>query len=239
MWLKENILDLLFPIECLGCGKEKVWLCEDCLANIPININFKCPVCQSYTKVGEVCPACQGKINLDGIFIASSYDNQLLRQAIHRFKYNYVTDLAIPLSAILARFLSKIKKSGLYIVPNILINYQASLIIPVPLHKKRIRSRGFNQADLLADKVATCLEFKKANILSRRYQTQPQVNLKRRSRLENLKGVFVCSDREIVKDKKIILIDDVATTGATLEEGARVLKQAGAREVWGLVLARG
>lgn len=238
MLLKDFILDLLFPIECLGCGKEKVWLCEDCLEKISLNKSFRCPVCQNFTKLGETCSGCQDKTNLNGVFVAGSYKDELLQKSIRCFKYNYISDLAKPLGGILVRFLTKIKTSGFFIVPNVLINYKNSLIVPVPLHKKRLRSRGFNQAELLAIEVSDYLELKIIFPLERKYFTKPQVNLTKKYRQENIKGVFSCSDKEAIKDKKIILIDDVVTTASTLNECAKQLKLAGAREVWGLVLAR-
>jgi ComF family protein len=115
------------------------------------------------------------------------------------------------------------------------------IIIPVPLHVKRFRWRGFNQSELLADSIA--LHFKlpvEKTVLVRQKNNIPQVEVKdRKDRIENIKDAFICSSNEKVKDKTVILIDDVATTSATLGECAKALKSAGAKEVWGVVVARG
>ena len=239
MSVKEFFLDLLFPIECLGCGQEKIWLCPDCLDQIPLNNNFHCPFCQKHTQIGETCPDCRASANLDGLLVAGDYKHEVLKQAIRCFKYNYAVKLADDLGKFTEKFLTKIKQSGFFILPSILIDQQNGLIAPVPLSKRRLRQRGFNQAELLAQKVADHLNFNLANLLEKKINNEPQAHLSGKDRYCNVKDIFTCPEKNSAKDKKIILIDDVATTGSTLEEAARVLKQAGAKEVWGLVLARG
>ena len=123
--------------------------------------------------------------------------------------------------------------------------------MPIPLHKKRLKNRGFNQAELLAKEIAEhyslCLE---TEILKRKQAIIPQAKIKNhKARRANIKNIFeidpkftkkcVVKKQNLLKDKTIILIDDVTTTGATLSEAAKILKRAGTKEVWGLVVAKG
>ena len=121
------------------------------------------------------------------------------------------------------------------------ILWETDYILAVPLHKKRLRWRGFNQAEYLAKRVADHfgLIFRDDIIIRQKY-TPPQVKIRDyKERAKNIKGAFKCLSPRSIKNKKIILIDDVCTTLSTLGECAKVLKKAGAKEVWGLVLARG
>lgn len=186
--LKSFVLDLLFPVYCLGCKKAGQWLCDNCLDSI-----------QDY-----------------------SYKNKLLKNAIHVFKYKFVKDLAKPLSKIL------IKK---------LRNKNFDYIIPVPLHSKRLRWRGFNQAGLLAKHVgAYCNTPLLTNILIKTRKTKPQVEFSEEQRKQNIKNSFKCLVSLV--NKRILLIDDVETTGSTLQEAKKELLQAGAKQVYCLTLAK-
>ena len=111
----------------------------------------------------------------------------------------------------------------------------------IPLHQKRLKWRGFNQAEEIAKKLSFFFEVPVLNnALIRIKYTTPQVKMENNlQRKENIKGAFVCPYPEIIKNQKIFLVDDVFTTGATMEEAAKTLKQAGAKEVWGVVTARG
>lgn len=113
-------------------------------------------------------------------------------------------------------------------------------LIPIPLHKKRENQRGFNQAKLLAENIALYFNLPLLNnALIKTKATPPQADLKGRQRRENIKNAFSCLSPDLVQNKTILLIDDVTTTGATLQQAAKVLKQAGARSVWSLVIAKG
>ncbi len=223
------ILDLLFPIECVGCGEEGEWICRKCLATIKSAEENYCPICGREGKTSKICFDCRNKSYLSGLIVGAPYSNALARKAIHLFKYRFLSDLADPLAEILI---------GRFKNFNDLENF---IIVPVPLHKKRLKWRGFNQAELLASALARHYGAFLANdALIRIKNTIPQVEVAdRRKRIDNIKNAFVVANPESVKDKKIILTDDVATTMATLDECARVLRLAGAREVWGAVAARG
>jgi len=151
------------------------------------------------------------------------YDGVLL-DAIHRFKYNGKTSIAKPLGSIMADRLP----------PN---NYD--IIVPVPLHKKRLKHRGFNQSLLLARKISKRhkIPIDYLNLIRERL-TEPQIKLKGKERLKNVKGAFAVRDKSVFKNKNVLIIDDVYTTGATINECARVLKKAGVKGVYALTLAR-
>lgn len=257
--LEKFIFDIIFPVECLGCGKEGLWLCEDCFKKINLVDELNCPICNKKSPWGKVCPACQGDSFLDGVLVSASYNQELLKKLIHTYKYNFIPDLSIPLGQLLNIFLKQIfefknKKTASLLaegldnyklqqvlnLPQVLINSREILLIPVPLHKKRLKERGFNQAELLALELEKYFGFKaESGVLERRRYTTAQVDLGGSDRKLNVKDAFDCFAGEKIKDQKIILIDDVFTTGATMQECAKILKRAGAREVYGLVLARG
>jgi len=217
--IKNFLLDLFFPKKCLGCGKSDTYLCADCFAWL-LTEQAQNPIIE---RQKDTC--------LDRIISATNYANPLIRELIKSFKYYYVKELAEPLSQLLIKTLKT-------------FNFSASggqfLIIPIPLHEHRLRYRGFNQAELLAKKVASHFNLPiETNALKRIVSTYPQANIKNTDkRKNNLKDVFEIMPGAI-KGKNILLIDDVATTGATLIEAARILKSNGAREIWALVVAKG
>lgn len=210
--IKEFILDILFPIECLGCGKEKEWICEDCEGKIKSDI---------YIARG---------IFLDKIIVPYSYDDRIIKQSIHLFKYKNIEEIGKVLGKVFINGLNKIIKRG---------DLEA-ICIPIPLHEKRLKERGFNQSEILAVEVGNFFLWELSTaILFRSRFTRPQVGLSEEERKDNIKDAFGIKDNKIICDKRVILIDDVFTTGATMEECARVLKGTGVREVWGLALAKG
>ena len=236
--LKEYLFEVLFPRTCLGCRREGSWLCEDCIATLDIQNWSLCPVSQKRVLDFKTCENCRSKTKLTGLFTPLSFENPLIKKAIHQFKYEpFVKELAIPLSYIIISHLNLIElPASSYAVAG----GQGPVLIPVPLHKSRLRWRGYNQAEELAEELSKSLGIPvETNSLVRLKSTPPQTELTGAEREENIKGIFGCRNVEKVRRKKVLLVDDVYTTGATMEECARVLKEAGAREVWGMVVARG
>jgi ComF family protein len=236
--IKKLILDILFPVTCLACGRDGIYLCPECWKKIPVTEEFFCPFCRRPSLRGEPHQACARQTRLDGLLVAGDWENKILRRAIHRFKYNFLQDLKKPLGEILS---AKIKQSDRYFSPTISGGY-FDFLLPVPLHPKRKFWRGFNQAQLLALELA---EFFKIPTVSeavvRVKKTKTQVGKNQKARRKNMQGAFqVRTDfEEMIKGKRILLVDDVVTTGETMEAMALVLRAAGAAEVWGLCLARG
>lgn len=151
-----------------------------------------------------------------------------LKKAIHRFKFKGKTRLAEPLGILLVKYLSR----------NLDMN-QVDLIVPVPLHEKRMKERGFNQAELLSLVLTKYYDVPTvAGTLFRVKHTHPQFDLPRADRFKNIRGAFEVKGGQIVGDKNILLVDDILTTGSTVGECTRVLKSAGARAVHILTLSR-
>lgn len=161
-----------------------------------------------------------------GIITAAIYDKGPLKEMIHHLKYTGYKSFAEDLGHLIFLRLNKKIPPG------------KILVVPVPLHPKKESERGFNQAELIAEYFSKKLKLSGACVLVRTKETETQVKLDRNERLKNLKGAFACRDKKTVKGKTILLVDDVTTTGATLNECAKVLLESGARSVWGVVAAK-
>lgn len=231
MNLRNFILDVIFPKFCFFCQKEGFYLCEDCLATLEISQENFC-LCENPTNVfnGGKCRKCYFK-KLDSLYFAVAYQNKKIKKLIHQFKYEpFIKELAEPLANLIITHFQLTEKQK---------DFEGFVIIPVPLEKKRLKWRGFNQAEEIGKKLA---EFFKipllSNVLLKIKETPTQVELDGDKRKENLNKVFAVENKNLINDKKILLVDDVYTTGTTMEECARVLKKDGAKEVWGAVVAR-
>jgi ComF family protein len=225
----QPLLDLLFPPQCAGCLRNGAVLCDTCLAKIkPIPSPF-CQRCHAPLMVDHRCRKCaHHPLRLSGLRSAGAYQEPL-RACIHALKYDGVTRMAQPLGLLLAQ---TYQRTGL----------RGDLVVPVPLHADRQYRRGYNHAALLARICAQTLGLPyKDAILTRVRDTAAQAGLSSQERVHNMVGAFGCATRSVVPaiaGKRVIIIDDVATTGATLEECAAPLFGIGAQAVWGLVLAR-
>lgn len=219
-----EIKNCVFPIHCLGCGVEGEWLCENCLNKIPRNGVFCCPVCHRSSLLGECCQNCLENSFLKKTIAVTVYqDEELIGKIVHNLKYNFAEELTIVLEKIISDFCKNYK-------------FTVDYIVPVPLHRKRFAERGFNQAEIIAKILSQTIGIKFLNILERDRPTRQQAKLNRQERIKNTKDAFIC--KEPISGK-FLLVDDVFTTGSTLQECARVLYQAGAEEVSGFTLARG
>ena len=185
-----------------------------------------CPHCGKPQPSGILCPGCvSGQAEIDGIRSPFRFDGAI-RQAIHQLKYKNLRAIAVLLASLLHDYLVTNPVPG-------------EVLVPVPLHQKRLRERGYNQSRLLAQELGKLINLPVADdCLIRQKHTSPQTRAptvdERRS---NVVDAFACRSHRL-KDKQVLLIDDVATSGATLDACAAALKPAGAVSVWGLVLAR-
>ncbi len=226
----EKFLNLLFPKYCLGCKKEGVWICDECAATLAYAKITLCPWCSKVPTVcGFVCQECRSKTNLSQIIWAYDYNNKLVEKLVLSLKYAYVEEIAEFMGRSLATlFAADTRKEGDYIV------------VPVPLHKRRMKERGFNQAERIARAFAKQLGLlPAAHVLVRVKHTKSQVGLSKEERSANVSEAFSVRDAGALSGKTIILIDDVYTTGATLREAARALIAAGAKKVIGVAFAKG
>ena len=231
------IFDLIFPKECAGCGQESSWLCPDCFSKLKFSSEQYCFHCKKLNKTGSFCSTCQNDYFLDGVIIAGNYDDKILSRLIKMLKYNFVKDIG----NVLGNYLTDFLKSYFDNEPNHkskIINLK-SIIIPVPLHPRRLRWRGFNQTETIANVVAQNFQLEIiTKKLIRTKHKKAQAKLDEWQRLKNIKDCFAWHGDNLA-GATIILVDDVATTGATLNECAKILKQNGANQVWGLVVAKG
>lgn len=241
-WLRhlgEGLLDLFFPPLCVVCRAPTVrFLCEECVAAMPRLPSAVCHRCgailesdtnstQESLAGQRTCQRCRDSPPAFSFCRAFGLYQGALRDAIVALKYHRLTVVAPALATLL-----------LQVIEQEPILQQAQVVVPVPLHAKRERWRGFNQSALLAQALATLTGLEvRCNVLAKVRHTRPQVGLNAQERRENLHGAFqvVAADLPRVP---ILLVDDVTTTGATLHECARALWQAGATDVRALVLAR-
>lgn len=201
---------LIFPEKCIGCKKEGIFLCSECREATRKENAEKVSV-----------------LYADKIFSWGIYDNEVLRKALRRFKYHGNKSLA----EIFSNMLWKIMNSSKY-------NLNDAVIFPVPASKIRKRQRGYNQAEILAQKLAEKISLPYfSDILIKIKNTPSQTSLPKKERLMNVKGSFGINNPEFIKNKKIILVDDILTTGATISECSKILKNAGAKEVIAFVVA--
>ncbi|MFA7088136.1 MAG: ComF family protein [Patescibacteria group bacterium] len=215
--LKSFFLNLLFPVRCLNCGNEGSWLCQKCFRRLSFADRKR--------KNNLIIP------NLKKIFIAGDYDDKLLAELIKKFKYNFLPEIG----KILGRFLIMSWQS---VLADRLIEEKKIILIPIPLSSKRLRWRGFNQAEILAQELADYFSYPISLGLKRTKHHKPQAELAETKRLINVQNAFSWAGDNL-EDWNIVLIDDVATTGATLNEAAKTLKISGAKNIYGLVVAKG
>lgn len=213
--IKEQIADLLFPRYCLSCQREGEWLCEKCLITLPVKKR------QLFLPVGV------GGIEVTALF---DYDQLLIGKIIAALKYNFAFDL----SRTVHRLVSEVKLTEQ-------IGNDPAILVPVPLHRRRYLWRGFNQAEIVAQALAAANSSWSVcpDLLRRIIYHKPQVGQKQKDRVKSVQGAFRINLERLSDNwnKRIILVDDVLTTGSTLSECAEVLKTAGFAEISGFVLA--
>lgn len=236
--LKKFALDLIFPSQCLFCAKstenERFSLvCENCFSAIFLQTALFCPKCFYRRPKATNCPTCSSKLDLKILGIASSYQDEKVKTLIWKLKYNFLKELAPPLGELLTAYL-KIAAPKWCTDPSI-------VLIPVPLHKRKENWRGFNQSELIGKIVAENFGWQFENSALVRTRHNPaQVEMENfEERQKNVENLFAVKNPEKIRNKKIVLVDDVFTSGATLFECAKTLKMAGAKRIYGLVIAKG
>ena len=239
---KTFLLDLFFPKFCFSCQKEGTYLCDDCRTLLDISEYNYC-LCDKPTRLlleqkSGKCSRCQDK-KLSGLYFALPYrEKNLTRRLIYQFKYPpYLKDLSKTLASILIEHFVLSKKNTDDIWEN-------SVLIPVPLDKKKLKIRGYNQSEELAKELSKILQIPViSDVLIKTKSTKPQMESKKEERENNLENVFEIKNPEKISGKRIFLVDDVYTTGSTMQECAKVLKRpidghSGIKQIWGIALAR-
>lgn len=205
------LLNFLFPSVCGICGKVgKEWICEKCLEKLKINIIYR----KVYNKYYD-----------EMIYLFSYKD---VRKLILKYKFNNQAFLSNMFSQIILKNKKLCRNLKFY-----------DIIIPVPMYKIKKQKRGYNQTELITKKIAKNLELQEdSKVLLKIKNTKTQSKLNEKQRYENIKNVFYINNNEKIQNKKVILFDDIITTGATINECAKILKQNGAKKVTVLAIAK-
>jgi competence protein ComFC len=218
MGFLNTILDIVFPVKCILCGKTGADLCLSCLKDSP--------------------PA--ERESAKWIFPLYDYRHPVIKKSLWLLKYKGKKRLVSVFAEILyEKILEELSDLS------VMENFHNAILIPIPLSPKRYRERGYNQAELICGELVKInnlchgVDFElENNILTKSKNTEHQARIKdRRARLKNLSGSFAVKNEGLIKNKNIILIDDITTTGATLAEAKKILKQAGARKVIAFTVA--
>lgn len=227
--IKENLIEEIYPsnITCFNCDAElvkpnKYHLCNSCLDKINIIKNC-CKKCsEELNDFTEFCLNCKdAKRNFDRVYSVATFD-KVAKDIVYKFKYGknvYMSDCIIPF------LLDKVSEINLK---------EIDLITSIPLSQERLKERGFNQAKILSDKLSKELNIESCDVLKRIKNTPTQTSLTKLERKQNLVNAFIVEDKQKIKDKNILVIDDIITTGATFDEVAKLLKSKGANKVFGL-----
>ena len=236
--LFRQILDLVFPKQCVNCDKYGSYLCSTCRTNrLEFCTENECHVCRFPTLLGNryIHSGCMSNSALSRVYVCLRY-NSLARAIIEEVKYKHHFDYVCLINDLIMHTVD-------------LQIFKNSILIPVPLHNSKKRSRGFNQAELIANRLVSTLrklgiDTSMIDLIERRKNTKTQVGMTRLERLHNLDDAFsirqkFTGDIAGLKNKQILLIDDVMTTGTTLEECAKLLNIAGFDNIKALVFARG
>ena len=206
----KSFLDYVFPVFCLGCEAEGEFVCKNCVLEFGrcIELQHTPSFYSGHVALGE-------------------YDQgDLLGKIIHALKYEFVEQMKGPIQELFSFGLK----------PGDFLDFD--YIVPAPLHKKRFAERGFNQAEIIAEALASVLEVSVLHALKRTRETKQQAQLDRGERFPNVENAFGCTVKDLEK-KRVILVDDVFTTGATMDECAKALQAENVREIVGITLAKG
>ena len=218
----ERLIDLIAPTECHICRAEGYMLCLNCRPDVVPDLESRCYLCNKLTVSNRLCTSCSPQSGLRRVWWLAEYDNTV-KQLIHGIKYGRKRAYAREFGVILAEALPHLPED--------------TLICAVPTASSRIRVRGFDQANLIAREISLQKKLKLTRGL-RRVSQADQIGKGRAERLKQMKSAFVVNPPVDVSGKTILLVDDVLTTGATIEAAALILRQAGAKHIDAAVVAR-
>lgn len=216
-WL-EALMDLLFPPRCPECGKGMPLLgewCPDCLKRYQLDLTLDA--------------AEQGLRYLDEVIIFADY-SRAVRKLLQNLKFRHEKAAAQYLQALLPRSLAKA-------FDTLSTRYCPTLVVPVPVHRVRLRQRGYNQTNLIFKAWAERQGLLWRDVLQRVKPTLPQYSLSPEERRSNIKDAFIVTRPELIMNQSILLVDDIFTSGITLDEAAHELRRAGAKQISGAVCA--
>jgi len=225
------LFEYIFPSFCLLCEREGSYVCATCIDTLDCAGVFCCPVCHTSRVDGECCTECLAHASLSGhIAMVALTDDSLMHRMIHAYKYQYVEEMERVFDTIITRFFLS------YTLPSV------DYLIPVPLHRRRLVDRGFNQSERLGQMISVASGVPMMHVLKRIRNTKKQSTLDKSARQQNISGAFAFVDNTMIsllRDKHVVLVDDVYTTGSTINACAEVLRGIGVASVRGLSIARG
>jgi ComF family protein len=228
------IAELIYPKRCVRCHKSGDYICDTCFAGINFLEYQLCAICQKGSIDGLTHPKCRTTHGIDGIFSSIAYKG-IVKKLLYQYKYPpYLSDLKGVLGKLLYEGLIQQEAFEKF------IEGKKVWITAVPLHSKRLRKRGYNQSELLGKELAMLLKIPYvSDLLLRTKQTKPQFELKKDERQKNILGAFTVNPKlkMKLKEARIIIVDDITTSGATLRECGKVLKQSRVKHVMGVTLA--
>lgn len=229
----KTILDVVFPPVCYVCGKacsSKYGLCDSCQGNMKLIAPPYCPKCGRKTILKETtCGECNPEnTNVTRAWSCCYYEDTV-KECVHLFKYSGYLGLGDIFRDLMSDF-----------IKNNMLHKDIDLLVPVPVYHSKKRERGYNHAEILTRNLSTSflIPMDSKNLKKIRW-TRSQSELDRKKRLKNVKDSFFAVDKDVFRGKNVLLVDDVYTTGSTINECAGVLREAGARDVFSLTLARG
>ncbi|HEX3095880.1 MAG TPA: phosphoribosyltransferase family protein [Patescibacteria group bacterium] len=222
-----NILaDVFYPKYCFGCRRSGRYLCKFCVTQIPACAQSFCIVCNKPSANGLTHSTCKTTETPDQLISAFPYQYQVISDMIITGKYFFVSETFVVLGMLAAEFIKSRHGAA---------TFENFVVTPLPLHASRRRWRGFNQSELIASAFENCFNIPAIDLLKRNKNTKTQKDLDSKARQANMRNAFSAT-QEI--PEKVILVDDVCTTGQTLMEAAKVLKLNGAKQVICITIAK-
>lgn len=224
--MKINLTEIVFPTYCVICKRVGESICTSCIRNkIFVNWNTYCCVCNSKVKLGFIHEECKELTYLDGHFFVTSY-NEGIKELIMQGKYSFNYSNFVFLGKLMSKFLRFYNLD------------KESILVPVPLTNKKKRVRGFNQAEVVVKELVNRTKYMSFELLQKTKNVSAQAELGGEDRRINLRDSFMVSNNNLNIQSPIILVDDVFTTGSTLNECAKTLKEAGFSKVYGYTFAK-
>lgn len=224
------LVDFFYPINCVGCGRPRTWLCEECSSKLSYISELTCLVCGKPAIAGFTHPRCATRYTPERILCFYDYRQKEVASLVKLLKYKGYTSVA---SAMAGLVVEALQETGAKIG-------KEAIVVPVPLFPLRELKRKFNQAEILGREVAGSFGLDiRCDLVQRVRNTPSQTNLKEEARRKNVHEAFAVAKAKesFILGKDFIVVDDVYTTGATILEVCRILKRAGARWVYALTFA--
>ncbi|MCE9643352.1 MAG: hypothetical protein K8Q97_03505 [Candidatus Andersenbacteria bacterium] len=232
----QEIINAFAPARCVDCLCEDTWYCERCRAHAPIATQ-SCIICKTERPRGTTCINCREETNITGIVSVAPYSNHALQRGIEWLKFKGIRPIADTLAGLIIPHLARIDSLDAL--------SRCAILVPIPLHKNKLRQRGFNQSEDVAKAISALCNIQLAPILRRKKATKSQAKLSHDERPHNMHEAFemAISKQEysniVARKPIIILIDDVSTTGATLMSASRAFPELPDVKIWCATIARG